>query len=275
VRAFSELGLWKIRLTGGEPTVRKDFIEIAQGISNLPGVRKLALSTNAYQLAKDVEKYKEVGISALNISIDSLDSKLFHQVTGHDRLKSVLDGIDKALALDFATIKTNTVLMKDFNDEGFDLFMNWIKDKPISARFIELMLTGDNQDFYKKHHLKMSVLYRKLIANGWSEISRKEADGPARSFSHPDYKGTIGCISPYAQHFCDTCNRLRVTSFGKLRLCLFSNGEDFSLRNLLQSDDQKEELQETIVNVLMNKKQAHNLHEDDYGSTRNFSSMGG
>lgn len=142
--AFSRLGVWKIRLTGGEPTVRPDFTEIAHDLSSLSGIRKLAFTTNGYKLPERAQSYFDAGLRAINISIDSLKSRKFEEITGHDRLEEILEGMQECFRVGFQTVKINTVLLKGMNDREIDDFIDFVTDKPVSLRFIELMRTGEN-----------------------------------------------------------------------------------------------------------------------------------
>ncbi len=274
VTGFAELGLWKVRLTGGEPTVRKDFARIAATVSSIPGIRKVATTTNGYQLAKHAQLWRDAGISAINVSIDSLDPDNFQRITGMDHLPQVLKGLDAAEAAGFDDIKINTVLLRDLNHLELDRFLAFIKHRPLSLRFIELMETGDNKAYFDRHHLNARYITERLIHNGWTPEERTIAAGPAQEFSHPDYVGKIGVIAPYAKDFCQTCNRLRVTARGDLRLCLFGDG-GHNLRHLLQSADQKTELQRTVTSLLQQKASTHLLHFHKSGATKNLSALGG
>jgi cyclic pyranopterin phosphate synthase len=274
VTGFAELGLWKVRLTGGEPTVRKDFAEIAATVSAIPGIRKVATTTNGYQLAKHAQLWRDAGISAINVSIDSLDPDNFHQITGMDHLERVLAGVDAAEAAGFEDIKINTVLLKNLNHHELDRFLDFVKGRRISLRFIELMETGDNRAYFERHHLSADHIIHALHERGWSPVARSVAAGPAQEFSHPEHLGKIGIIAPYAKDFCQTCNRLRVTARGDLRLCLFGDG-GHNLRPLLQSADQKAELQRSITSLLQQKASTHLLHFHQSGATKNLSALGG
>ncbi|MEO5970612.1 MAG: GTP 3',8-cyclase MoaA [Bdellovibrionia bacterium] len=272
--AFAELGMWKIRLTGGEPTLRRDLTDIARMLSGIPGIRKIALSTNGYQLKQTAKALLSSGISALNISVDSLIPEKFAAITGRDILKDVLAGIDAALMEGFLNIKINAVLLGGWNEEDFSLFQEWIRDRPLTVRFIELMPTGQTAHFFKKHHVSGETIRDNLLQNGWTPRAREEGDGPAIEFKHPNYRGSMGLIAPYSKHFCSTCNRLRVTSQGGLRLCLFGEG-NHSLRHLLQNEAQKEELKNLLCSILQKKEVSHYLPEGRYGINQTFSSIGG
>jgi cyclic pyranopterin phosphate synthase len=273
VRAFAELGFWKVRLTGGEPTVRQDIVEIARAAAQTPGVRRVALSTNGYRLAELAPELRAAGVAAVNVSVDSLNASRFAELTGKDSLGDVLRGIDRSLELGLET-KINAVLMKGLNDGEFADFVGMTKERPISVRFIELMPVADNKDFFAERHLKAEHLVNWLGENGWKERERREGDGPARNFLKDGHNGSVGVIAPYAKDFCGSCNRLRVTSRGRLRLCLFSEA-DHSLRAFLQNDSQAAELQERVKSLLGLKEISHHLPEGKMGNTKHFAMMGG
>ena len=212
VRAFADCGTSKIRITGGEPSLRKDFTEIIDTVASTPGIQKVATTTNGYRMEKQVAQWREAGLTNINVSVDSLDSRMFHQITGENKFTEVMRGIDKAFEVGYEQIKVNVVLMKDLNSQELPSFLNWIKDKPIQLRFIELMQTGEMDDLFDKHHVSGVAIRNHLIANGWLLKVKAVSDGPAQVFVHPDYKGEIGLIMPYEKDFCESCNRLRVSA---------------------------------------------------------------
>lgn len=272
--AFSELGLSKIRLTGGEPTLRKDFEEIAQTISALPNVETLALTTNGYRLAERAGAWRAAGITAINISLDSLSAENFHRITGHDRQAEVMRGIDAAVEAGFETIKINAVYLKGINDHEIDAYQTLTKDRPLSVRFIELMETGDHAAFFKDHYISADILKDQLIKGGWTPKLKAGNAGPANDYIHPDHQGNFGLIAPYSKDFCKSCNRLRFSSQGKLHLCLF--GEfGVPLRTFLQHDEQIPELKERIQMAVQNKNASHKLGQGFIGATSNLSAIGG
>jgi len=275
-KALSGLGVCKIRLTGGEPTVRKDFFNILKDMKKNSNIPKITMTTNGYQLDKIAEQLHEAGLDGINISIDSLNRKMFKKLTGHDRLLEILEGIRILQKLNFKSIKINAVLLKGINDtyEDFKLFGNFIKENNIDFRFIELMQTGDNLDYFKKNHISSVIFKDYLEKNNWIYQTHGKDAGPSLNFINPDYKGKFGVIAPYSKDFCKTCNRLRITSRGDLRLCLFGN-TGISIRHLLQNDNQKEELIDLIIKQLHFKKESHYLELGDTGITPNLSSTGG
>jgi len=274
VRVMCDLGVWKIRLTGGEPTLRKDFLDIAQSLSEVEGLKTLALTTNGYKLPQRARSFYDAGLRTINISLDSLQAKQFKAITGHDRLTEVLRGVDAALEAGFEKIKLNTVLLKGINDADLECFIKFISDKPISLRFIELMQTRDNLAYFQKYHVSGAVITEKLLNQGWFLKKRSEGGGPALEYLHRDHQGSIGLISPYSKDFCKSCNRLRISSKGALHLCLFGEG-GYDLRDYLQDDDQKEALTEKILSLLSYKKSSHFLHQGNPGAIPHLASIGG
>ena len=271
--AFSAMGTEKIRITGGEPSLRKDLPEIIAKCKQTPGIKKVAITTNGYKLPEHLPAWLDAGIDAINISIDSLDPRQFHAITGHDKLDHILKGIDMAIDAGNVAIKINTVLMREYNGYDIASYLAWLKDKPVTLRFIELMQTGDNKEFFDAQHVQGSRIKQNLILDGWLPVINDKTAGPAKEFYHPDYAGKIGLIMPYSKDFCNTCNRLRISSLGKLHLCLFTE-QGLSLKGYLQTDD-VEPLKAAITQMLTDKKQTHFLHEKLTGATKNLAMLGG
>lgn len=274
VRGFAALGMHKIRLTGGEPSLRKDLPQIIATVAQVPGIRKVAITTNGCLLPRHLPGWHRAGLTALNVSMDSLQRDRFHAITGHDRLPEIMEGIALAQELGLQSIKLNAVLLRGLNDDELPAWMEFLRERPISVRFIELMRTGDNREYYERHHLRADVVIEQLLAAGWSERKRAADAGPAREFSHPEHRGSIGIIAPYSKDFCKGCNRLRVTARGDLRLCLFG---DFgvALRPLLQSDADQDALLARITTQLGLKAAGHGLHFGQTGLTPHLASIGG
>ena len=271
---FARLGMRKVRLTGGEPSLRRDLTDIIGVAAAVPGVEKIALTTNGVLLPQRIDDLRAAGLSHLNVSVDALDRARFAEITGHDRLPHILDGIERALALGLSAVKLNAVLLRGLNDDQLPAFLDYLRDRPISLRFIELMQTGDNLEYFRRHHYRAEALEDALQTEGWGLLPRAADAGPAREYAHPDYRGRIGIIAPYSRDFCAGCNRLRVTSSGDLRLCLFGN-VGIPLRPLLQDDDQADELKAALISQLGLKALGHGLHEGQTGLTPHLASIGG
>jgi GTP 3',8-cyclase len=273
VTAFALLGTKKIRLTGGEPSLRRDLTDIISTCKNIPGIESVTLTTNGFRLEKDVHSWRAAGLDSLNISIDSLRSDMFQLITGSNKLSSILTGLEQALQLDFRHVKINSVLLREHNASELDAFIDFVKTRKVTIRFIELMRTGDNADFFSHQHLSGDAILGILINNGWTQKIRAQDAGPAKEFIHPDYAGSIGLIMPYSQDFCASCNRLRVSSKAELYLCLFAE-QHLSFRDLLQTDD-PEPVIAFLQNALLQKTAGHRLWQTQTGSTRQLAMIGG
>tara|TARA_B100000029_G_scaffold20095_1_gene20361 strand:- start:2031 stop:3023 length:993 start_codon:yes stop_codon:yes gene_type:complete len=275
-KCFSELGVCKIRITGGEPTVRKDFFEIIKVLKFDAGIEKVVITTNGYHLDKKAKLFVKSGLNGVNISIDSLNREIFKSVTGHDRLPEILRGIKNLQELGFQNIKINAVLLKSINssEKDFDEWSKFIKNNKIDFRYIELMQTGDNLEYFKKYHVPSKIFKNYLNQRKWIYQTLGKDAGPSLNYINPEYEGKLGIIAPYSKDFCRTCNRLRITSRGDLRLCLFGN-TGINLRHLLQKDSQLNELKDLILGQMKFKKESHYLELGETGSTKNLSKTGG
>ena len=276
VAAFMKLGVSKIRITGGEPTVRKDFFEVLRNIKSEHKINNLVITTNGYKLNEIAEELIATGINGINISIDSLDRNKFKEITGKDRLPQILEGINILQNKGFKNIKVNAVLLKNVND-SLEEFQNWerfINNNEIDFRYIELMQTGDNLEYFKKYHISASNFRKYIESTDWKEISQIRDAGPSINYVHSKLKGKFGIIAPYSKDFCITCNRLRITAKGELRLCLFGN-TGANLRPYLQNQNQKDELIELILKQLRFKKESHYLETGNTGITPHLASIGG
>jgi cyclic pyranopterin phosphate synthase len=274
VRAFAALGVWKVRLTGGEPTMRGDIPEIVRAIAAVPGVRRIGLTTNGYRLATIAPELRAAGLSSVNVSLDSLEPARFERITGCSRLDRIVEGVEAAAAAGIPSVKMNAVLLRGMDDRELDLFLAWTRGRALTVRFIELMETGENQAYFREHHLPAEEIRRKLEARGWARLPRDPNDGPAIAYGHPAHRGEVGLIAPYSPGFCETCNRVRVSSTGDLRLCLFG-GDDVPLRPYLQSDDGAPALTELIQRSVGAKPASHQLREGSPGATRTLAVIGG
>jgi len=273
LRGFADLGMHKLRITGGEPSVRSDLADVLRTAAAVPGVEKLAMTTNGTLLSRRLPEWMDAGLDAINVSVDSLDRAAFARITGHDRLDDILHGVDMALAAGLSS-KFNAVLLKGVNDRELPRWLDYLRDHAVGLRFIELMQTGDNLAFFRDHHVRAETLEDEIREKGWEVLPRAVDAGPAREYRHRDYAGRIGIIAPYSKDFCAGCNRLRVTATGDLRLCLF--GEfGIPLRPYLQRDDQRGELVRAIGGQIGRKEQGHFLHEGRTGITPHLASTGG
>jgi cyclic pyranopterin phosphate synthase len=269
---FASLGTSKIRITGGEPSLRKDLPEIISICANTPGIEHVAITTNGYRLSEQIQSWLDAGLNSLNVSIDSLDPRMFKTITGHDKLQTILDGISKATKAGIQ-VKVNAVLMRQFNESELGNFLDWVKVTPVTLRLIELMQTGENNLFFKQNHVSGMPIKTQLLEQGWGQIIRNKAAGPAEEFQHPDFAGNIGLIMPYSKDFCSTCNRLRISATGKLHLCLFAD-QGLDLREIIKSGDRLE-LQRALINLLGDKEATHWLQDGYTGGTKHLAMLGG
>jgi len=274
VRAFAELGVWKVRITGGEPTLRRDIAGIVRAVAAVAGVRRIGLTTNGYRLAGMAAELRDAGLASVNVSVDSLDPDRFARVTGSGLLERVVAGVEAAIGAAIPSVKVNAVLLAGMDDAELDRFLAWTRHRPVMVRFIELMQTGENAEFFRRNHLPADAIREKLEARGWRRLERNANDGPAIAYGHAGHEGTAGLIAPYTAGFCDACNRVRVSATGGLKLCLFGDGE-IPLRPLLQSDESRPELVALIASSVQAKPAAHHLREGSAGATPTLASIGG
>lgn len=256
VRACVNLGVDKVRITGGEPLLRKGILSFIRQIADVPGIREVGLTTNGTLLEENASLLKEAGVSRVNVSLDTMKRNRFQELTGQDALDKVLAGIQKAEEIGFS-IKINMVVMKDFNSDEIADFVALARVKAYQIRFIEYMpfLPGKNY-LMTAEEMKENLAkagYKQLI----SEVSRKSH---VKKYHLPQSKGSIGFISPVSQHFCDTCDRIRLTADGYLKLCLFSN-KDYLLRNDLRAGITDEELQKRLQALVLYKPPGHRLDQ--------------
>ncbi len=275
-KCFYLLGVNKIRITGGEPTVRKDFFEIIKVLKYDTGIENIAITTNGYHLDQKAKLLVKSGLTGINISMDSLNQETFKNITGHDRLAEILKGIKNLQDVGFENIKINAVLLKGINStrKDFDIWSGYVEKNKVDFRYIELMRTGDNLEYFEKYHVSSKIFKEYLDENKWLYQTFGKDAGPALNYINPKFKGKFGIIAPYSKDFCKSCNRLRITSRGDLRLCLFGN-TGINLRHLLQDDNQLNELKDLILKQMQFKKESHYLELGDTGSTKNLSKTGG
>lgn len=272
VQAFAQLGTEKIRITGGEPSLRTDLPEIISRVTKVRGIKKVAITTNGYKLDKKIDDWHHAGLTQLNVSIDSFDKKTFKEITGHDRIEEIMSGIDRALTLGLK-VKVNAVLMKGVNDDLAPIF-HWLKTNPVTFRFIEVMETSDQDVFFREHHVSGGDIKQHIIERQWQSVIREQAAGPAQEFWHPNYQGRFGLIMPYSKDFCASCNRLRVSSLGKMHLCLFAE-QGVDLRSFMAADIPLDDLVGAIVKQVSGKALGHELIDHKSGAMKNLSMIGG
>lgn len=268
VKAMASLGIRKIRLTGGEPLLRKDVVEMITEFSAISGIEEIVMTTNAQQLKGMAKKLKDAGLSRLNISIDSLNEQKYRNITRGGDLKAVLSGIEEAIEAELLPIKLNAVIMRGRNDDEIDDFIALTKDKPINMRFIELMPIGKLGT-----DPSLRVPSEELIAaRPYLKPVRPMYDSqPSADYRIDGYIGSVGFISPVSNKFCGKCNRVRVMSDGILKQCLGDNSE-VSLKNALSGTD--EQLKKAIRQAIFDKPKQHNF-DKGFSSQRQMNAIGG
>lgn len=273
IQGFAKLGTTKVRLTGGEPSIRQDLPNIIELAKNTHGIQTVALSSNGYRLAKHLTDWQTAGLNQLNISIDSFDPNMFKHITGFDILPTLLKDIDKLLETTDIKLKLNGILMADTAFDNLQRALGYIKSRPVTYRFIEFMQTSDNRDLFFAEHTSSQRMKDYLVEHGWQAQSRASDAGPAIEYRHNDYIGGIGLIEPYAPQFCDSCNRLRVSSQGKVHLCLFDQGS-YDVREFLSNGDVNG-LMQALQNLIPVKPEHHLLQQNNSGIMANLSMVGG
>ncbi len=271
VRVAVGLGMTKLRLTGGEPLVRRGVMGFIDQLSALEGLKEIRLTTNGVLLAEKAEPLYEKGIRHLNVSLDTLQRKKFHKITGKDLFEKVWQGIHYAKKLGFK-IKLNVVAMKGVNDDEFVEFGKFALTHPVQVRFIEFMPVGEKNGWREGQFVTATEIQDTLSTIGMlTSLERKGAQGPARMFSFKNsegQKGRVGFISPISHHFCEQCNRLRLTSEGKLRSCLLHDRET-NIKEILRNNCTDTELEDAIREAIMNKPQGHLLNDDPVALQKN------
>ncbi|GGL94710.1 GTP 3',8-cyclase [Streptomyces cinereus] len=273
IQAFAKLGTTKVRLTGGEPSIRQDLPRIIELAKQTQGIQTVAVSSNGYRLAKHLSAWQTAGLNQLNISIDSFDPTIFKQITGFDILPTLLKDIDTLLATTDIKLKLNGILMADTAFDNLQSVLSFVKNRPVTYRFIEFMQTSDNKALFFAQHSSGQRIKDFLLQNGWQSQRRASDAGPAIEYRHADYVGGIGLIEPYAPQFCDSCNRLRVSSQGKVHLCLFDNGS-YDVRGFLANGD-VDGLVHALQSLMPIKPEHHLLKQNDSGIMANLSMIGG
>jgi cyclic pyranopterin phosphate synthase len=255
------MGLIKVRVTGGEPLVRRGCVEFLSALKKIQGLKDISLTTNGILLEQYAGDIYDAGVTRINVSLDSLNKDKYFHITGGGDLDAVLRGIARAEQVGFSPIKINTVLIKGFNnDEALD-FARLAVDKPFQIRFIELMPMGKTQQDYDEVYMPTSELIKTISQRFRLEPlqgKKNKSDGPAKIFKVKNGCGEIGFINPVSDHFCATCNRLRLTSDGKLRVCLLNEAE-VDLKKALRENYSDDELEQLIWDAVLLKPKQHDV----------------
>lgn len=273
IKAFTELGVARVRLTGGEPLVRKNIAQLAKRLTALPGLDDLSLSTNAVLLDKQAHDLHDAGISRINASLDSLDPKRFKDITGSE-LQPVLDGLMAAKQAGFSPIKINMVAMKGINDDEFEKMVEFCIKHDFTLRFIETMPMGATGGDATDHYLDLQTVKMQLSTRYDLIPGVMPGGGPARYVQIKNTNLRIGFITPISQHFCETCNRVRISVDGTLYLCL-GQDDKVELRPLLRSGISDDELKIILINAIALKPEKHEFNEKPQQVVRLMSMTGG
>ena len=259
-KAFTELGVSKIRITGGEPLIRRNIVKLFEDLGRLPGLTDLTTTTNGSQLPKLAKKLKRAGLKRINISLDSLDPEKFHRITRTGELKNVLAGIDAALEVGFDKIKINSVILKNRNHEEVIDLVTFASERGMDISFIEEMplgVIGDHdraEAYYSSDQIKTDIEERFTLLP-----TTETTGGPSTYFKIPETGTRVGFISPHSHNFCDTCNRVRLTCEGRLLLCL---GQEHSvdLRDVIRRyPGDMEKLKQAIRDSMQIKPKGHDF----------------
>jgi cyclic pyranopterin phosphate synthase len=269
---MAKLGTRRIRLTGGEPLLRRNLFDLATRLVRLPGVEDLSLSTNATQLGKHAYALKHAGVTRLNVSLDSLRPDRVKTINGRDVLMKILDNLETARKLDFQSIKINMVVLNGVNDDEIDDMVAYCMEHNFVLRLIETMPMGNTG--HEARHLDLQPVKLKLKERFGLVDTVLSGGGPARYLGTPDGRFNIGFITPISQHFCATCNRVRLTVDGTMYLCLGQEAR-FEFRPLLRSNVSDAALEAAIRHAITLKPERHEFREQPQKIVRFMSMTGG
>ena len=259
-KQYVDLGVSKIRITGGEPLTRRNVIKLFNDLGEMPGLKDLTVTTNGTLLTKYAEDLKKAGVTRINVSLDTLRADRFKEITRIGDIQKTLDGIDAALAQNFQSVKLNAVIMKNHNDDEIIDLVNYVRDRGLDISFIEEMPLGDMGDHDRNQSYCSSDEVLKRIEEHYKLIpSTETTGGPSRYYRSADSESRIGFISPHSHNFCDDCNRVRMTAEGRLLLCL---GQEHSmdLRALVRAHPTDDAiLRQAIIDSLDLKPKGHDF----------------
>ncbi|HEX3368377.1 MAG TPA: GTP 3',8-cyclase MoaA [Candidatus Cybelea sp.] len=276
VTAAASVGVRSIRLTGGEPLVRRDLSRLVEAISAIAGIDDIALSTNGLLLKEQIAELAAAGLRRINLSLDTLRPERFEAIARRPGLKLVLEGLDAAIEAGLMPVKINCVVMRGSNDDEITEFAKLTRDRPIFVRFIEVMPVHENVGLQRDTYVSSTeVLERVAAIDELVPHVGPAGNGPARYFAFPGAPGAVGVISPLSHDYCDRCNRVRLTADGRLRLCLFGD-HALDLRTPLRAGASAEELAALMRSGMLIKPARHHLRLGETSSRmRAFSEIGG
>ncbi|MCX7770242.1 MAG: GTP 3',8-cyclase MoaA [Proteobacteria bacterium] len=274
-KASKQIGIDTVRITGGEPLIRKNLSFLISQIRNIEGIRDLAITTNGILLDKLLPELFSAGLKRVNISLDSLKRDRFFNITRQDSLQEVLKGIDRSLEIGLTPIKINMVVIKGINDDEIIDFVKLTEERPLIVRFIEYMPWGSINNWGEEKIIKAKEI-KSIIEKEFGKILPVDINsrGPADNYQIDGFKGFIGFINPLSEHFCGKCNRIRLTADGKLKLCLFSQ-QEIDIKAKLRAGTSLEELTEFISNSIHLKPEKIDLDSHIKNHPREMSQIGG
>jgi len=275
VKIFTKIGIKKIRITGGEPLIRRNLSYLIGKISELQEIKDIAITTNGILLKELINELYNAGLKRVNVSLDTLKADRFERITKMNGLVKVISGIERCLELGLTPIKINTVLMKGVNDDEIIDFVRMTEKNPFHIRFIEYMPWGRVDVWDVNKVIKTKEVIEKIEREfGKLEPVESKSGGPAVNYRIKGFLGLVGFINPVSSHFCNLCNRIRLTADGKLRLCLFSENE-IDIKTPLRNIKSDEALMSIIENAILNKPENHNLTEHIKNHQREMNQIGG
>lgn len=278
VKLFAELGVTKVRLTGGEPLLRKDILDLTSMLGKIPGINDIPLSTNAHLLPSLATQLRKNGVNRANISIDSLNPKRFKEITRDGNLNTVIKGIDSAILAGMNPIKLNMVVMKGVNDDEIESMVEFAINRNLDIRFIETMPIGlAGIEAVDRHFSEKDILERvyKICGDRLKTISSKQTDGPAKALHIEGTSTNVATISAVSNNFCESCNRVRLTAKGELILCL-GQKDSVSLRDAVRSGMSDDDIKKLILNAITKKPEKHFFNSAiDNISSRQMVEIGG
>lgn len=270
VKVSTDIGIDKVRLTGGEPLVRGGIIELISKISKIDAIKDIAMTTNGLLLKKNAQKLKDAGLKRLNISLDTMNPIKYSEITRGGNVEEVLSGIKEAKRIGLVPIKLNVVVINGFNTDEISDFIDYADDD-VEVRFIELMPIGEASNWNKEKFISNDELYEQYKNILVDDL--EYSNGPAKYYRKKETNGKIGFINPISHHFCNKCNRIRVTPDGKLKTCLHSN-EEVDLREAINLSEEK--LKQLLINSINNKPERHHLNDEGFEPiSRSMNCIGG
>jgi GTP 3',8-cyclase len=276
VRIAARMGVHKIRITGGEPLLRRGVAQLVSAIRAIPGIKDVALTSNGFLFSRYAQALKDAGLSRMTFSLDSLDPANFQKMTGRTGLQSVLESIALAKRMDFDPVKVNAVIIRGLNDHELEALVRFGRDAGVRMRFIEYMPLDSGKAWQREMVVAGSEMLERIRQQfALVPLEQAHAAETAKRWKHADGRGEIGIIASVTMPFCQQCNRLRLTSDGHLRTCLFTH-QEHDFKTMLRGQVADEVIMEKLQSVVWNKESGHNIgHQDFRQPQRTMSSIGG